>query len=535
MNLTLNAPVTSATSLQMRPTQLFVTVNGVPTMVEAVDTQHGVNQKIGTASIEMILPNPGHVTLNAPIEVQAGFKDSGLATIFSGRITDASASVSDRGFSDELRAAGWATLLDFRAPRDLVYPPSSMLQDIFRSLCQLRRVPKYQADDVRYPGGITPVRLGGNPLVDNGNVVIPRRTTPLAWLDQKVRLFGYRVFDTPSGVLRLKRVSGMPPGAGYDHGPYDQGVNAYEMGRQDDVEPMVNYWEVRGARYTDADGVNVEVRSIPASVPYAWELDPPGYRADGLSDDALVSVGLADAVRNVQEIDWSRPYEEESWEIDLDHRIQPGDIAGFRSLTLAVPATRRLWAMSVRNTASDRGYSTTVSGWAGAGVALPAGNDAVSYSVGVGPYHLGDETIPWYAVPAPSGTTRSFWLTVPDEYTSIVLSGKAHGTNSYFIEGANSESTVSTIEVWQAGEKVGSTDLPVLPENYARRLPYSNVAHWTSFRLPVPGRLEPGSVRIDFVAGEDKKATGGPIDDYEIRDVWITLAGVGQPILPGGM
>src|SRR5690606_33874563 len=131
--------------------------------------------------------------------------------------------------------------------------------------------------------------------------------------------------------------------------------------------------------------------------------------------------------------------------------------------------------------------------------------------------------------PNPQGATVSLPFTVPDEYTSIAVSGLLHGSNSMLIDGANTDLKVSKVEFWQEGESVGTADLPVDPENLLQRLDYRQIRHWQRFRLPLPSKIEAGPAELRFIAGEDGDHG---LDDYEIRDVTIELRGSGRPALP---
>jgi hypothetical protein len=141
-------------------------------------------------------------------------------------------------------------------------------------------------------------------------------------------------------------------------------------------------------------------------------------------------------------------------------------------------------------------------------------------------------------VPTPQGRVIGFDITVPDTYTALVLTGWAHGVNSYLLGGVNTDSEVSKVEVWQGGGErpVGTGVLPMMAENLSRRLPYgSGLTHWTRFRIPIPGRLEPGTATVRFVSGEDRRiAKAFRSDDYEVQLVDLVLTGVGYPALPGG-
>lgn len=509
------------------------TINGRTIPVFEADAQHGVDQPIGTGSITVPLPlpdslrGPGEQILNAPINVQAGFENGRIRTIFSGRIDADRFTMDARTREATLNLIGNASLLDFEEETDLIFPGPVRLEEIIRSLCRWRRVPSVRIDRITYPDGATDVTLGTNKDIDEGEVIIPRRTSPLQWISRKLELFGYRIFDCPNGELRVQRVSGLP-----DEAPlasYVEGVNLYRLERRRDLSKMVTYWRIEGASYTDNDGVQMKIVSIPATVPPHPLLTPPGYRGARISDSDLVSQSLAHAARNVAEIDHAAPYLEASWETRGDPDRQPGDVIEARSETFDSAGKR--WLMSIRQTVTNRDYTAQMTAWAGAGSPLLAGSDARTVAVATGPYHIGDEYLSHYAVPSPNSKTVRLSFVVPDEYTSIAISGLGHGCNSFLIDGANAESTVSKIEVWQGSgeEPVGSAELPVMPENLLERLNYRNIANWQRFRLPIPGRLEPGRAEIRIVSGEDKN--GGP-DDFEVRDIAVTLYGVGTPSLP---
>lgn len=517
--------------------RLLVTVGGVPTVALAADAQHGVNQGKGTASFDVPLPLPDHLrgddgnVLNAPVEIQAGHDETAIRTRFSGFIRDDRGTITDGGATLTISASGWSSILDYSEPTDLVWRGPISLRDIFLAMCRRRRIPKYRADMVTAPDGTTPILMGGNLDIDDGLVRIPKRTSPLQWLSREARLYGYRVFDTPDGTVVLQRVSGAPVGAAA--ASYIEGVHPHAMERTRTLADMVTYAELKGARYTDTDGVSREVRSIPDTVPFNPLLDPPGYRHRPFSDAALVSQQMADIARNVIEIDYGAPTRTETWEVPGDSWRQPGEVVNVSFPTLDTAGAR--WLMSLREVIDDAGYTATMTGWSGGGVALPAGDDAVEVPVPGGPWHVGDEYIPWYAVPQPQGTTIPIPITVPDEYTSIAISGWVHGSNSYFIDGVNTDSTVSRLEVWQGGDDkpVGTADLPVMPENYEQRLEYGDgLKHWLPFRMSVPAPRGPGAAEIRAVAGEERRATGGPVDDFEMQGLVVTYYGAGQPDLP---
>ncbi|MDQ3539934.1 MAG: hypothetical protein M3440_04535, partial [Chloroflexota bacterium] len=169
---------------------LFCTVNGIPTAAYEADGQCGVDRPIGTGSITIAAPLPDHIDLNVPIEIQGGYADGVIRTLFSGRVTDTQEEMTDRGALVTINAEGWAALLDWEQETDLVFAGPIAFYEICRSLCALRGIPTYVIDQITDPDGVTTIMLGGNPDYEDGNVVIPRRTSPLAWMRRTLGLFG---------------------------------------------------------------------------------------------------------------------------------------------------------------------------------------------------------------------------------------------------------------------------------------------------------------------------------------------------------
>lgn len=531
-------PVADATQTVAWPAAV-VTIDGIPTKPVSLDIRHGVDQTKGTASITLPLPLPDHLSArlnpnagyNVPVEIKAGFAESGLMTRFVGAVQKKSLRFNVRDQSATFRADGQGRLLEWAEERDLWFDGPIALHDIARSLFSWRGMTAYRVDNIVDQHG-RPIMMGGNKNIDDGRIKIPRRTPPIQWLDRKCQLFGYRAFEVP-GEFRVQLVMGEPTA------PADvsfvQGENVYAWSWDGDLDPMATYIRIDGATYTDDDGVQIPIISFTGAPPYEPLLNPPGYRPHTESDKDLVTNQLADAAREAQEINRGSPYSVGTIETYGHNLLNPGDVIHAKSEGVEVDGN--YWVMSVREfiTDSPTEYNTTLTAWASTGEAQPGGDDAEFITVRSAPVHLGDETIPWYAQPTPQGHEFPISVTVPDEYTSIAISLYAHGSNSYLIDGANTESTVSRIEVWQNGEEVGKAELPALPEDYHKQLPYSNPAHWTRVRMPVPGRLEAGPAEIKIMSGEDNRLPAHTKwDDFEVRDIVIELRGRVFPTLPTG-
>ncbi|MDQ3540782.1 MAG: hypothetical protein M3440_08855, partial [Chloroflexota bacterium] len=395
-------------------------------------------------------------------------------------------------------------------------------KEIFRSLCARQKVPLSYADNATYPNGQT-LNFGGLGRVNNGNVTIPKDSSPGEVLDRFGRLFGYRVYDRPDGYVRMKKISGLPVGDVFR--AYEQGVNVLDVRQTRTIKGMVNYWEVIGARYTNPDGSETALRSIPATVPFDARLGPSGVNRDAIRDADLVNLPRCDYCRNVQEIDRSTPYFRWTWTGVGDAEMSPGQVVSVTSPM--VGTNTRLWLMSVAHTFTDDEWTTAMSGWAGAGMALPAGNDCATQTlVGNGGFHLGNEYLGHYRRRNPDGTTKTIPFSVTDGYSTLTIRGYAHGCNSF---ARNTDSTASRFEIWQGGAKVAEGEMPRLDEDLEQRKNYSIDSTWERIVVPLSGSLAAGSAELRIISGFDSQV--GDRDDYECRDLILEVCGIGSPII----
>lgn len=512
----------------------LVTIGQVQTRATDITTSHGVDQGMGTCTIR----TPAlfeWIVVGASVSVQLGYVETGTFPAFIGRVRDTKRVFhGDRGWEFEVICDGQLGRMMDGEEESIQYP-RIYLGDLARSFAEMRGVGSLILDRIKSPIDWSEdtnwIILGGNRYVDDGYVVISAGQGLYSWLRQKLDLFGYRLFERPAWDVKVGRVFGTP--STFQH-TATEGVDIFR-GDRTQSNDQNNYWEVIGSNYTDDDGIPIKFRSIPASVPYDPRLRPKGYRSDRVSDDILSSQFLVDTVRQVHEIMYSEPSDWTSFEMPGNPLIQPGDAIAITSEILDHSTTTPMWVMSVRHQMSDRGYWTTIETWASNGAPLPDGDDSVTVPVVTGPVHIGDELVPWYARPNPSGKEVVFNITVPNEYTAIVIEFYSHGCNSYFLEGASAESTVSTVTVEQGGEEVGSAELPMQPENYEQQLPYGNgLEHWGFNRIPIPGRLDSGTATVRIKSGEDNRLPESTKwDDMEVQNVVLKLTGVGRPDLPG--
>ena len=546
------ATIDDAFAAHTLPVLLYVRVGGVAIDATEARVAHSVNRPIGQCTVYTPAPRPASLELNAEIEIEMGYPGASRR-VFHGFVV-ADESVTDtNGNLIRIEGEGWARYLASWQPGDIEITGPISLKDAFRSLCDLRGIPTYLADDTTTTDGMTEIVLGGNDAINGGHIRLDERTSPLDWLTRTAELYGYRVFDSPDGTVRLARVSGLAtPNEDETPPTYEEGVNCFRLSRRRDVRPMANYIEVLGARYTGDDGGVTAIRSIPDEVPYADELAPLGVSKFTVSSQDIVTDEQAEWVRNATEVDRGEPYELMSWDTWGRADLQPGNV-----VTLNAPDTHGItdedyWIIDLDQAVTDQGYIATVTGWRGSGEALPAGNDCITYAVlGDATIHAGTQTISWYRDTTADSERDPYdpdtdvsdrrWvvpidITISDEdYSSLRLTGIAHGTNSI---GNRTTITGSKVEVWQLEDpdaaegpenefrRVGSVDLPTLDEENSKRRNYSSTdRYWTEFSLPLPGTLKVGAAQLIIVSGEED----GEVDDFELADLALVMCGVGEP------
>lgn len=556
--------------------QLAVYIDGLLTDVERVSIQHGVKQPVATATLSMVLPRPQRerwvasgdgygldpygegpfggsslvweelIKPNSTVEIQAGHSGY-VGTVFSGRIPSWASAISQQGNILTVKCVGWASYLTYRERWELEYDGPVKVQELFDSLCARRNVPQYRADRVLDTTGTIDVVLGDNPYVDDGIVTVAASSNPLTFLGTITEPFGYAVYDTPDGTVRLSRTSGKPTGAPVAR--FVEGVSLISASREYDIANVVNYHDVHGATYEDEVGASIPIRSLPATVmasPYVPVNRGVAYGS--YSNNLLTTQQLADIVRNVMEIDKGAPEAPVKWQSVGVPGIAPGDVVEVDSPT--IEASGLYWVTAMDTTIDNNGYTTTWTGWAGGGEALPAGVDRVMMKLQEAPFHIGDEYVGWYAVPSPGGGHKRWSVIIPKRATAVNIYLWHHGTNSQLSGGTSSELQVTRWRVFgddqdpddDAEKPVASGNMPIDPERYEERLPYSRFTydpltwdvsdsgHWSRAAVNL-SRLEPGTYTFEIVSG---KTPFGDIDDMEGRLVMLEIFGTAEPVVVPG-
>lgn len=490
-----------------------------------VHTEHDIDGGIGTC--DFTLEASDVIDLGTKIKVQAGY-GSAISTIFDGRIPDDEYAVTEDGWFTVYRAVGWSSLLTPPARTDLVYDTGeTSLKTIFESLCLMRNVPNYLADNTQDVDGVE-IALGGVAELDDGKIIIEKDTSLLDWLKRVCEMFEYYIYDTPSGIVRLGRFIG-PPDPVDIVATYEEGAHVISLRKARSSVDIINDWEIRGASYTsEADGSTVAIRTFPLEVPND-PLLPLGYAHGEIQDEILSTLELAEMVRKAKEIRYGVITPLWTWECEGDPERQIGD--GVKVISNELAEEADVFITRITQTVSDEGYWAEMSGLAGAGEPNPPGNDCISIPLLTGTIHLGNETLNNYRIKKFQGIEKKIAFTVPDDYSSLTIRGFAHGSNSFV---GNTDSTASRFEIHQGSplEKVSEGELPRQVESLT--IPYGTGFdnNWTAITIPLTGSLTEGSAELRILSGFDSDV--GDRDDFEVRDLTLTACGVGSPIYPSG-
>lgn len=505
-------------------------VGGVTVELLSWSAQYDVNSATATATIVTSLPRPVSVQPNAIVEIQGGHNDL-VGTLFHGRLPRWDAAMQERGDLLTLRPVGWTSLLTYRERFDLVYDGPITIRALFDSLCARRGVPSYQADPVLDTTGSVEIALGGNPDSAGGKVTIPASQSPLAWLNSACDLFGYRVYDTPDGTVRLSRVSGIPTTDPVV--TFAEGVQVLGATGSYDISGVVNYPDVEGVTYEDRWGASVPIRAFPGTVeasPYVPVNDGVTYLP--LRSSHLVTQQLAEYALQVALIDRNAPDQPVRWDSVAVPGISVGDVVAIESQT--VEASGSYWLVGLDLTGSrDGALTATFDGWRGSGEAATPGTNVVVTTIQTTPLHLGNETLSHYADPVPHDTSATWPIEIPDRATAISVRGLAHGVNSQIVDGVESELEVTKWEVYLPGEDPDDDDvrpqasgtMPTMPEDLAARKDYTNLANWSPFAVNL-NRLEAGSYVLRLVCG-----TKSDVDDFEVQAVDLHIHGTNEPVI----
>lgn len=504
-------------------------------------TSHSVDAPVGQASVVIALPLPAEVLLGAKMEITANNGVRG-ATIFTGEVRRIEETIMDSGLTATLQCDGWNYIMAWRDFQDFAFTGPISATNVIKSLYSYRAIGDYTAVEVDTVDDIAgaEIMLGGNTAVEAGEVVVPEGTSFLDMCTRIAYLFGYKVYDSPDGTCRVSAVRGLPGAS--DH-TFTEGTNLMDGTGVWDVRPIVTYWRVNGASGTEevetgsGEGVEFAYTSYPAIVPSnPYIKTPPGATYGEVSDELLVSDALCEKCRNVQEINHSAVYQEVMFSSWGQPQLQPGQVVTIDAPSVDLDGVA-FWLMSVNHQFTADGYWTSMTGWRGSGSALPGADNCTEDTVAAGPYHIGDESISWYAVQTATTTSHPVLLTLADHYASLTICGKGHGINSYYVDGGEvTANAPSRLEIWSIvpAAEIAEVQLPVMQENYESQLDYgTDDTVWEEFCVTLPGEYDADTYQLRFISGFDSRAVAGPYDDFEIKDLTISQCTPGEPVIPG--
>lgn len=230
---------------------------------------------------------------------------------------------------------------------------------------------EYLVNEVTRLSGGT-VQLGGNGLVDAGQVRVSATEQPINFVNRIAGLFGYYDFDCPDGITRCQAVRGIPTGP--SAAVFVEGQNILSIRRTIDPRNAANKVEVKGASGTDQNRNRFAYTSVTADediLPSAAIPDPPGVSLLPISDSLLVNFPLCRYVREIAEINHAESAVYLEWR-SWPQGLRPGQIVEVNSPSAKFSG--KVWLMRVDNDLGVSGCTCTLVGWAG-GIAPFDGDD----------------------------------------------------------------------------------------------------------------------------------------------------------------
>lgn len=365
------------------------------------------------------------------------------------------------------------------------------------------------------------VLLGGNGLIDNGQVVLEQGEQPWRWMADLVDLWGYALIDHPRGI-RVVDVKGEPIWYVNEKTFTDQ-LNAWSLKWRESVSDTVTKWAVYGASGSDEYGQPFQYASVGVGVDApSYIPDPPGFVARELSTDLLVSDGLAQSVREVAELQSASSSITVTFSGEPSPHLTAGSAIALRAPTLGIDETISAWATEVRHSWTAAGFWTTITARKADGVITAEESPEVDALQDV-PFttrHIGVETISWYRVPSPAGTSVTFDFHPGGDFRAVQVTGRFHGANSWKSGSPAGTNTKSRIQVWQYGVMLGEEPLPVGAERYTSRRDYNDDAFWMNYRVVISCDIANGPASLVFVSGTARDASR---DDFEIKETVVKL------------
>lgn len=361
------------------------------------------------------------------------------------------------------------------------------------------------------------VLLGGNGLVENGQVRIAAQDHPWTWLTETAQLFGYAVMGNPDGIL-IAPVRGDPANK-TEVLTIQDGVNLLDFQPTDDLSTIITDWTVYGASGADENGQSFRYQSQSSdTAPPSWLLTADDTLADSKSSDLLVSDGLCRTVRNIVEIETSAAPTLATVDIAPNLDVRLGDVV--RVICAPFGFDRKMWVVARRHVFSVSGFWTTLDLRVSNGGWTPEDDPGTPPEVApsTATKHIGATSLAWYVNPTADGNPVVLTFRTGGAYSAIRVDGRLHGSNSY--PSGSKPSTWSTVEVWQFGTKVGEAHLPIHHEQYTAQHAYTNDRYWGNFDVTIAADLANADAELHFTRGV---AVDSSNDEYEIKNTAAEL------------
>lgn len=382
----------SITSNFQTPT-LEVYINGRRVQATSATTDAGYDSVSAAASI--VLPSvPAWLRLRQPVEVRMGY-DGRTQTVFVGELEDDGRAYDSGGFALTVKAAGRLKRTQYQYHGDLTYV-SQTDQAIVNDLLDKTGITAGQRD----------VDGAGELMGVAKSVVLDAGQAPWTLINDLDQVLGYKTFDGPEGVVRRRRISGIPGAAAYR--TFTQGSHIFSVSRPRTLRGIHNAVMVSGLPQVSVTPFSSRTADNPL-VP-----TPPQYVAYDFRSDLIETNALATTVATRLMTEVNRVLEEVELECPGDPRLVPGMTIGVTSSQIGLSSATNFWCRHVTHQCDAGGYVTRLTLEGGVG---EAGQETDLDPEATFSYRITRET--WLV----SGTPTDFYTVTCDGAGSYDLDG----------------------------------------------------------------------------------------------------------------
>ncbi len=310
-------------------------IDGLPVEPISVSIDQGYDVVSAVATI--VLPEvPGWVTFRQELKIYLGY-DGFSIPVFIGFIEE-----DGRNYfplDNTIKAAGYLKLSQYQYPTALAYP-SKTVSYIINDLLGLAGI------------GNRDIAVDSTVLGTIEDITLASGTPTWSLINDIAQTFGYKVYDSPDGVVRSMLVSGVPATGGAFS--YVQGTNIFSISRPRTISKIYNQVSVKGLPQPGVTWPTVR-QEANSLVP-----NPPEFNDLPVWSQVIQTAAIASTVaeRFMEEV--NRVAEEIDLEVPGNPYLQPGMTIQITASNIGINSATSYRIRHVTHTVESDKYTSHV-------------------------------------------------------------------------------------------------------------------------------------------------------------------------------